>query len=194
MEKMVCKSCGATDFHQEDGYQVCDYCGTKYYPTKEVYNSARINRNENTHYSDTSISISEDVERLLEKCRADPKNAERYTKRVLEIDPHNKEIYKVLEDIKKKNESGGCYIATAVYGSYDCPEVWTLRRFRDDTLTKTWYGRAFVRTYYAISPTLVKWFGENIWFKNLWRPTLDRMVLKLNTSGVANTPYSDRQR
>src|SRR5699024_12626084 len=23
--------------------------------------------------------------------------------------------------------SGGCYVATAVYGSYDCPEVWTLR-------------------------------------------------------------------
>lgn len=25
----------------------------------------------------------------------------------------------------------GCYVATCVYGSYDCPEVWTLRRFRD---------------------------------------------------------------
>ena len=37
------------------------------------------------------------------------------------------------------NSSGGCYVATAVYGSYDCPQVWTLRRYRDDTLAETWY-------------------------------------------------------
>ncbi|MDR0918559.1 MAG: hypothetical protein LBM93_04840 [Oscillospiraceae bacterium] len=34
--------------------------------------------------------------------------------------------------------SGRCYIATAVYGSYDCPEVWTLRRFRDYILAPKW--------------------------------------------------------
>lgn len=88
--------------------------------------------------------------------------------------------------------TGGCYVATAVYGSYDCPHVWTLRRFRDNTLAETWYGRAFIRTYYAISPTLVKWFGKTEWFKNLWKPTLDRMVENLNESGVEDTPYDDR--
>lgn len=90
-------------------------------------------------------------------------------------------------------KSGGCYVATAVYGSYDCPEVWTLRRFRDNTLAETWYGLAFIRTYYAISPTLVKWFGETAWFKNMWKPTLDRMVARLNGEGVENTPYNDRE-
>ena len=85
-------------------------------------------------------------------------------------------------------KTGGCYVATAVYGSYDCPQVWTLRRFRDCTLAETWYGRTFIRAYYAISPTLVKWFGSTEWFKNLWRPTLDRMVVMLNKSGVADTP------
>ena len=43
----------------------------------------------------------------------------------------------------------GCYVATCVYGSYDCPQVWTLRRFRDDTLGSTWYGRTFIRVYYG---------------------------------------------
>ena len=31
------------------------------------------------------------------------------------------------------HSDSGCYIATCVYGSYDCPQVQTLRRFRDDT-------------------------------------------------------------
>lgn len=87
---------------------------------------------------------------------------------------------------------GGCYVATAVYGSYDCPQVWTLRRFRDDTLAETWYGRAFIHTYYAISPTLVKWFGHTEWFKNMWKGKLDRMVANLNAEGVEDTPYEDK--
>ena len=88
--------------------------------------------------------------------------------------------------------SGGCYVATAVYGSYDCPEVWTLRRYRDNTLAKTFYGRVFIHTYYAISPTLVKWFGNKEWFKKMWKPKLDNMVEKLNKNGVENTPYDDK--
>ena len=64
------------------------------------------------------------------------------------------------------HSSGGCYVATCVYGSYDCPEVWTLRRYRDFSLAKTWYGRAFIRIYYAISPTVVRIFGGTKLFKN----------------------------
>ncbi len=91
-----------------------------------------------------------------------------------------------------KQNASGCYVATAVYGSYDCPQVWTLRRFRDNTLARTWYGRAFIRTYYALSPTLVKWFGHTAWFKKMWKSKLDQMVANLNAEGVENTPYEDR--
>lgn len=90
-------------------------------------------------------------------------------------------------------EKSGCYIATAVYGSYDCPQVWTLRRFRDYTLAETLFGRLFIALYYATSPTLVKWFGQTEWFKNMWRPKLDKMVERLNREGVADTPYQDRK-
>lgn len=89
-------------------------------------------------------------------------------------------------------KSGGCYIATAVYDSYDCPQVWTLRRFRDGTLAETWYGRAFIQVYYAVSPTLVRWFGRREWFRKPWKQFLDRMVADLNAKGVENTPYSDK--
>ena len=90
------------------------------------------------------------------------------------------------------NSNGGCYIATAVYGSYDCPEVWTLRRFRDFTLSESWYGRAFIKIYYSISPTLVKWFGQSAWFKNFLHKPLNSLVNKLQQKGVENTPYKDK--
>ena len=92
----------------------------------------------------------------------------------------------------EKAKAKGCYVATCVYGSYDCPQVWTLRRYRDNTLGATWYGRLFISTYYTISPTLVKWFGNTAWFKNMWKGTLDNMVAKLQSKGVENTPYKDK--
>ena len=61
----------------------------------------------------------------------------------------------VNDDGVNKNNNSGCYIATCVYGSYDCPQVWTLRRFRDYTLDETWYGRLFIKCYYVISPRLL---------------------------------------
>ena len=91
------------------------------------------------------------------------------------------------------SNSGGCYIATCVYGSYDCPQVWTLRRYRDNALASTWYGRAFIRTYYAISPTIVKLFGETNWFKNIWKNKLDKMVSNLQSNGFEDTPYQDKE-
>lgn len=91
------------------------------------------------------------------------------------------------------SDSQGCYVATCVYGSYDCPEVWTLRRFRDNSLAQTRLGRAFICTYYAISPTIVKWFGKTGRFKRMWRGLLDNMVQRLNGRGVENTPYNDRE-
>lgn len=94
--------------------------------------------------------------------------------------------------VSKPSGSSGCYVATAVYGSYDCPEVWTLRRFRDDTLDKTFVGRAFIKTYYKISPTFVKLFGNTNWFKSMWKPVLDKMVLRLQKKGFDSTPYKDK--
>lgn len=89
-------------------------------------------------------------------------------------------------------KKSGCYVATCVYGSYDCPQVWTLRRYRDYTLSETRYGRAFIKIYYAISPTLVKWFGNTNWFKKLWKKPLDKMVKSLNEQGVEDTKYNDK--
>ena len=89
--------------------------------------------------------------------------------------------------------SGGCYVATCVYGSYDCLEVWVLRRYRDRRLSKTFFGRMFIRIYYTVSPTIVRWFGERSSFQKFWRKRLDKMVKKLQEEGIENTPYKDEE-
>lgn len=90
--------------------------------------------------------------------------------------------------------SEGCYVATCVYGSYDAPQVWTLRRFRDQYLDDRFWGRAFIRMYYAVSPTLVHLFGETAWFRRFWRSRLDTLVGRLHQHGYSDTPYTDKAR
>lgn len=117
-------------------------------------------------------------------------------------DEKAKNNLEVLEDEMRNNNyqsstssqsGGGCYIATAVYGSYDCPEVWTLRRYRDYTLSESLLGRIFIKTYYSISPTIVRWFGKTKWFNFIWKKVLDRMVGSLRENGVESTPYEDKK-
>lgn len=107
----------------------------------------------------------------------------------VDADPHLREQLKHEES----KRSGSCYVATCVYGSYDCPQVWTLRRFRDSNLASTWYGRAFIRIYYAISPVLVRWFGNMTWFKRFWKRKLDAIIDTLQKAGVESTLYRDRE-
>ena len=97
----------------------------------------------------------------------------------------------VPQEINRTGKAKGCYVATAVYGSYDCSEVWVLRRYRDFKLSKSWYGRAFINFYYSVSPTIVKWFGNKKIFNKIIKPKLDKFVNKLQQKGYENTPYDD---
>lgn len=89
------------------------------------------------------------------------------------------------------SSSSGCYIATCVYGSYDCPEVWTLRRYRDQYLASMFVGKLFIKFYYAVSPVIVKWFGNTHIFKAFWKKCLDKMVKDLQLKGYNSDPYKD---
>lgn len=105
--------------------------------------------------------------------------------------PHaklNKTEKQVPEQPKNTN---GCYIATSIYGNYDCPNVWILRRYRDFHLKSTWYGRFFIKIYYRISPTMVKCFGKSEWFTKIFKPILDKKVHNLSRQGFSHLPYED---
>ena len=56
------------------------------------------------------------------------------------------------EEIAKPDQGGGCYIATACYGSYAAHEVIILRKYRDEKLLRNKIGELFVRLYYKYSP------------------------------------------
>lgn len=91
----------------------------------------------------------------------------------------------------KEKTGKACYVATAVYGSYDCPPVWTLRRFRDNVLENTFLGRLFISAYYFVSPKVIKVFGNTKWFNAFFKKLLDKFVDRLNKNGFSNKPYMD---
>lgn len=88
-----------------------------------------------------------------------------------------------LEEGVAPQKTGGCYVATAVYGSYEAPEVMVLRRWRDEFLAYSALGRQFIRIYYATSPALVEAFGGRQWFVVPSRAMLDRVVRNLERRG-----------
>ena len=72
--------------------------------------------------------------------------------------------------------SGGCYIATMAYGDYDHPQVLELRRFRDEILQKSLFGRFFISCYYAVSPSLVEYLKHNHRINVLIKKILDNFI------------------
>ncbi|MEX2409807.1 MAG: CFI-box-CTERM domain-containing protein [Candidatus Paceibacterota bacterium] len=76
--------------------------------------------------------------------------------------------------------SGGCYIATMAYGSYDHPQVMELRKFRDSILSKTIFGRSFIRFYYQYSPSLVQKLKNKHRISLIIRKALDQFIKVIN--------------
>lgn len=76
----ICKNCGSTEYKTEEGFDICLFCGSKY--KKEI--------------TESSISLNNDVKRLLEKINKDPINKEKYIDLILEIDPSNREYIKYM--------------------------------------------------------------------------------------------------
>jgi TPR repeat protein len=121
----------------------------------------------------------------------DPEKAKMYLTKASEMDSEIAEDLASDSEARRAMGKGGCYVATCVYGSYDCPEVWTLRRFRDNTLANSFFGRCFIRTYYAVSPKIIKIFGQKTWFHKLFKPMLNKLVSALKIHGFDDKPYSD---
>lgn len=93
-----------------------------------------------------------------------------------------KEYVEKLNGVNKTSDGGGCYIATAVYGSYDAPQVMTLRQFRDDVLQKYYLGRKFIALYYKHSPKYAEQLKYHNRINRVVRSILNKWVNHLDSN------------
>jgi len=84
----------------------------------------------------------------------------------LEENPILKNTSRKTTSTKQKSSSGGCYIATATFGSYDHPTVLIFREFRDNILTNSFLGKLFIKSYYRVSPSMSRLVSHSSILKN----------------------------
>lgn len=74
----------------------------------------------------------------------------------------------------------GCFIATACYGGVDAPQVLVLRRFRDEALLSSRWGRRIVAVYYWLSPPVAQRLSRHpVITKCIRRLVLDPLAVLL---------------
>jgi hypothetical protein len=83
------------------------------------------------------------------------------------------------------SSDGGCFIATAAYGSALDPHVQALRDFRDRYLTGNPVGRALVKLYYTYSPPAAALIARHPGLKVATRAVLTPVVFAISDPGGA---------
>jgi hypothetical protein len=78
--------------------------------------------------------------------------------------------------VSNSGGGGGCFIATAAYGSLMAPHVKILRNFRDRFLTNNILGKSFVNLYYQYSPPLASFIAKHDNLRLIVRMTLFPIV------------------
>ena len=67
-----------------------------------------------------------------------------------------------VDTMNQPKTAGMCFIATAACGDPFAPEVLVLSAFRDDVLSASGIGRAFIRFYYAMSPSIAAVIARSV--------------------------------
>ena len=75
--------------------------------------------------------------------------------------------------------TGGCFVATAAYGSYLHSDVELLRNFRDSYLLTNEPGRELVALYYQYSPPIADTIARHEWLQFFVRVLLTPIVFAL---------------
>jgi hypothetical protein len=80
--------------------------------------------------------------------------------------------------------SGGCFIATAAYGTPTAEQIDVLREFRDTVLLESTTGSQFVALYYQLSPPVADFIAGNELLRTLVREFLvDPIVWVVEATG-----------
>ena len=103
------------------------------------YESYKANIEADRRYSSSESRL--EINKRKEEAKAIKAEHKRKGRLVLLKTPFGEDRY-----VEKR---GSCFVATAVYGDENAPEVCALRDFRDKTLRSYTLGRAFIRAYYS---------------------------------------------
>ncbi len=87
---------------------------------------------------------------------------------------------------------GGCFIATAAYGTNMQSEVRYLRAFRDEYLLTNAAGQWFVKMYYRFSPSVAQTIRNSELLRSVVRGLLSPLV-KMSRNTVSKR-YLDLQK
>lgn len=96
------------------------------------------------------------------------------------------ELYALTEKDAAKS-SGGCFIATAAYGSPLASEVIFLSRFRDEILLNSKFGILCVSFYYCISPPLASFISKAAFLQATTRVLFIAPILRLLKAAKFNS-------
>jgi Divergent InlB B-repeat domain len=84
--------------------------------------------------------------------------------------------------------AGGCFIATAAYGTPMAEEIQVLREFRDQYLLSNPVGKTLVYLYYKVSPPIAEFINEHPGLKPIVRagllPAVSMSTVAVNTTQV----------
>ena len=90
------------------------------------------------------------------------------------------------EEEPPSSPTGGCFIATAAYGTPMAEEIQILRKFRDEYLLTNPLGQALVDLYYKVSPPIAEFITEHPGLKPVVRagllPAVVMSTIAVNTS------------
>jgi uncharacterized repeat protein (TIGR01451 family) len=96
--------------------------------------------------------------------------------------------YSITANFEKVTpHGGGCFIATAAYGTPMAEEVQILREFRDEYLLTNPVGKGLVGFYYRVSPPIAEFITEHPSLKPIVRAGLVPAVA-MSTVAVNTTP------
>lgn len=82
-----------------------------------------------------------------------------------------------VSPVPSGSSGGGCFIATAAWGSDLHPKVALLRTFRDTWLLTNEPGRLFVKAYYVVSPPIANIIAQHENLRTLTRWILTPLIL-----------------
>jgi len=94
------------------------------------------------------------------------------------IERMSRDWYITEVDNSPDNPDERCFIATAAYGTPMAKEVRTLREYRDRRLRRSVAGRAFVWTYYRLSPPFAGLISRHESLRALARSALKPIVAR----------------